>query len=115
MTGMRAAKFVAHCMHYKIELIILPPHSSHLLQPLDVTVFGPLKTRISNEQSRYIAAGAARLEKWEGADCYSKAHQKAITEHNIKSRWCASGCYPISPAKILKNFLLPFQRRSQCF
>lgn len=96
-----SAKFVAHCMHYKIEIILLPPHSSHLLQPLDVAVFGPLKTQLSNEQRRYISAGVARLQKWEWADCYLKARQKAITDHNIKSGWRASGCHPIFPAKVL--------------
>ena len=39
-----SAKFVAHCMRYKIEVILPPPHSSHLLQPLDIAMFGPLKT-----------------------------------------------------------------------
>jgi hypothetical protein len=40
-------------------------HRSHLLQPLDVAVFDPLNTQLSNEQRRYVSAGAARLEKWE--------------------------------------------------
>ena len=80
-----SAKFIAHCMHYKIEVLLLPPHTSHLLQPLDIAVFGPLKTQLSNEQCRYVSTGVARLEKWEWADCYLKARRKAITDHNIKS------------------------------
>ena len=102
-----SAKFVAHCMHYKIEVVLLPPHSSHLLQPLDVAVFGPLKTQLCNEQRRYVRAGVARLQKWEWADCYLKARQKAITDHNIKSGWRASGCYPIFPAKVLDKLPSP--------
>jgi hypothetical protein len=88
-------------MHYKIEVLLLPPHSSHLLQPLDVAVFDPLKTQLSNEQRRYISAGVARLEKWEWANCYLKAHGKVITDHNIKSGWRASGVHPICPMKVL--------------
>ena len=94
-------------MHYKIEVVLLPPHSSHLLQPLDVAVFGPLKTQLCNEQRRYVRAGVARLQKWEWADCYLKARQKAITDHNIKSGWRASGCYPIFPAKVLDKLPVP--------
>ena len=45
-----SAKFIAHCMHYKIKVLFLPSHSSHLLQPLNVAVFGSLKTRLSYEQ-----------------------------------------------------------------
>jgi hypothetical protein len=38
-----SGNFVEHCMNNRIHLMILPPHSSHLTQPLDVGVFGPLK------------------------------------------------------------------------
>ena len=39
------AEFIAHCIDNKILLMILPPHSSHLTQPLDVGVFGSLKKK----------------------------------------------------------------------
>ena len=107
-----SAKFVAHCMHYKIEVVLLPPHSSHLLQPLDIAVFGPLKTQLCNEQRRYVRAGVARLQKWEWADCYLKARRKAITDHNIKSGWRASGCHPIFPAKVLDKLPPPLSSES---
>ena len=35
--------FIEFCMDNNILLMILPPHSSHLTQPLDVGVFGALK------------------------------------------------------------------------
>jgi len=31
------------CIHNCIDLLIPPPHYSHLLHPLDVSVFGPMK------------------------------------------------------------------------
>lgn len=37
------ANVIAFCMENAIELLILPPHTSHILQPLDVGVFAPLK------------------------------------------------------------------------
>ena len=42
-----SAKFVAHCIENNICLFLLLPHSSYLLQPLDVSVFSPLKTAIT--------------------------------------------------------------------
>jgi len=39
-----SGSFIAHCLQNKILLIILPPHTSHLLQPLNVAIFGPLKS-----------------------------------------------------------------------
>ena len=50
-----------------------------------------------------IFKGAKSLDKWEWADCYLKARRKAITDHNIKSGWRASGCHPIFPAKVLNK------------
>src|ERR1700710_1046704 len=38
-----SGSFIAHCLQNRILLMILPPHTSHLLQPLDVAIFGPLQ------------------------------------------------------------------------
>jgi len=38
-----SGQFIGHCMKNNIHLVRLPPHTSHLLQPLDVGIFGPLK------------------------------------------------------------------------
>jgi len=46
------AEFVGYCLQSLIKLILLPPHSSHLLQPLDVGVFSPLKKALAVRQSR---------------------------------------------------------------
>jgi hypothetical protein len=37
------ADFIAYCMEHDIELLIMPPHCSHKLQPLDVGVFSVFK------------------------------------------------------------------------
>ena len=36
-------EFITFARKHKIICLCLPPHSTHLLQPLDVSVFGPLK------------------------------------------------------------------------
>ena len=38
-----SADFIRHCIANDIVLLLLPPHSSHLLQPLNVSVFSSLK------------------------------------------------------------------------
>ena len=37
------AGFDRFCIEKKIILLYMPPYSSHLLQPLDVSCFAPLK------------------------------------------------------------------------
>jgi hypothetical protein len=44
-----SAKFMSFCIKHNIELVLLVSHSSHLTQPLDVGVFGPLKHAVSRE------------------------------------------------------------------
>src|SRR5438046_7214084 len=41
------SRFLAHCLQHHIHVLLLPPHTSHITQPLDVGVFGPLKTAMS--------------------------------------------------------------------
>ena len=43
------ANFIAHCIKHAINLLILLPHTSHLLQPLNVNMFAPLKHTLTEE------------------------------------------------------------------
>ena len=82
-----SAKFVAHCIENNICLFLLLPHSSHLLQPLDVGVFSLLKTAVSADLDRLIRAGVRRLEKAEWVESYIRAWPNAFTERNIRAGW----------------------------
>ncbi len=43
---------IMFCRGNKIELLCLPAHTTHILQPLDIAVFNPLKTAFSTLASR---------------------------------------------------------------
>jgi hypothetical protein len=43
------ARFIAFCLDKNIDLVVLLLHTSHILQPLDVGVFSPLKQALSAE------------------------------------------------------------------
>jgi hypothetical protein len=47
-----SAALSAYCLQHRIVLCLLPPHSSHILQPLDVGIFAPLKMALSKQQAR---------------------------------------------------------------
>jgi DDE superfamily endonuclease len=42
-------EFIKFCSEKKIILLVLPPYTTHLLQPLDVAIFQPLAKYYSNE------------------------------------------------------------------
>ena len=60
-----SADFVSFCIHNCIDLLLLPPYSSHLLQPLDIRVFSPLKQAISKQTSYFVCNEISRIQKVE--------------------------------------------------
>ena len=41
------------CRENHIEFVCLPANSTHIMQPLDVGVFGPMKNKWKNQLSKY--------------------------------------------------------------
>jgi len=105
--------FVAYCIHNRIDLILLPPHSSHLMQPLDVAVFSPLKRAISTQVSRFIRSGITRIQKVEWLERFIEARADGITKANIISGCRGAGLFPENIHRILiqlvdhENFVTP--------
>jgi DDE superfamily endonuclease len=95
------AKFIEYCMDHKIVLMVLLPHTSHLLPPLDVGVFGPVKTAPSSQVKRYITTGIVKLRKPEWLTSYVKACPLSITQSNVEDVWCGSGLWPLNSAKAI--------------
>jgi len=60
-------------MQNNIILLQLPPHISHLLQLLDVGLFGPVKTFLSQELKRQTIVGVSRILKAEWVEEYAEA------------------------------------------
>ena len=58
-------KFINYCDQHGILLGILPPHSTHRLQPLDVAIFSPLTTAYSGQIDNFIQSsrGFGRITK----------------------------------------------------
>lgn len=57
--------FIDYCMDNNIVLLILPPHTFHLTQPLDISIFGPLKKAMATEMAPLISTGVSRILKVE--------------------------------------------------
>ena len=98
-----AGNFIAHCMEHRITLLVILPHNSHLLQPADVVVFGPLATYHAQETDRLTRNGVRRLSKAEWVQVYTIARSKALTEKNILSAWRGAGLVPLNRQKVLRQ------------
>ena len=98
---------IAFCIEKEIDLLILPPHCSHLLQPLDVGVYGPMKRYHAQEVDRYSRAGIQRIQRSDWVQLFQKIREKGLSCQNIKSGWKGAGLNPFSPRQVLNNLPTP--------
>lgn len=100
-------EFMYLCYQHNIYLLFLPPHSSHVLQPLDLSVFSPLKSRYRKEIGYLnLLTDSSPIGKQNFLICYQKARKEALSAGNIKGGWKATGLWPRCMAKPLMSPLL---------
>ena len=95
--------FIEHCMNNNIKLLILPPHSSHFTQPLDISIFGPFKKYMSQELSKLVNAKVNMVQKMEWLRAYVGARRSAFSSQNINSSWSGAGLNPFQPRKVIRR------------
>jgi hypothetical protein len=91
------------CEQNDIITLCMPAHSSHLLQPLDVSCFSPLKTSYGRQIDGLIRLGITHIDKVEFLNAFHSAHQQALTESNIKSGFAAAGIVPLDQSRVLSG------------
>lgn len=108
--------FMWLCFQNNIHCLYLPPHTSHVLQPLDLAVFGPLKGAYRKKISHYSSlTDSSIVGKQNLLICLAAARKEAITAHNIKSGWRASGLWPVCASKpLMSRLLLENSNRKAC-
>jgi hypothetical protein len=76
-------EFHKYCEEEKIIVLYMPAHLSHLLQPLDMGCFSPLKRAYSNKISSLARYGTKQIKKEAFLPAFKAAFKKAITKENI--------------------------------
>ena len=103
------ASWITYCMKNNIIFMVLPPHSSHLTQPLDVGVFSPLKTLIASAIEPLISTELHCILKAEWLSAYVEAYDKAFCLQNIRAGFCGTSILPYNPKKVLGRIRLTMQ------
>jgi len=101
------ASWIGHCMKNHIILMVLPPHSSHLTQPLDVSVFKPLKTLMASAIEPLVSTELHRILKAEWLSAFVEAHDGAFSIQNIQSGFRGTGIMPLNPSKVIDRVKPP--------
>lgn len=80
-----------------IVLLTLPPHCSHVLQPLDVTVFGPFKKAIGECQNDWLFQNpGGRISIKEIAALSRRPYHHTFTPDKIIKGFVTTGICPFS-------------------
>lgn len=99
--------FLEWCNRNRVLVAVYPPHSTHRLQPLDVSVFGPLGVYYSQELDRFMHScqGLSSVTKRDFFRLFDPAWKKALSTHNIASGWMKTGLFPFNPLAVLSSFV----------
>lgn len=97
-------QFMFLCQQNRVQLLFLPSHSSHKSQPLDRSVFSPLKNyfRQNTKVLAHCRASAA-ANKQRFLLCYRDASRRGCSVSNIRSGFQKTGIWPFKPSAILDD------------
>ncbi|EXA32093.1 hypothetical protein FOVG_16670 [Fusarium oxysporum f. sp. pisi HDV247] len=97
--------FLDWCDAHRIIVAVFPPHSTHRLQPLDVSLFGPLSTAYTNRLVQWTSKtqGFTGLSKREFWVLFWGALEASFTPENIASGWRRTGLKPFDPDVVLSQ------------
>lgn len=96
-----SVKFELYCEKHNIVTLCMPPHASHLLQPLDVGCFGPLKQAYGRQIEGLMRGHVSHVSKLEFLCAFREAFALAMTPGNVRAGFARTGLVPHSPEKVL--------------
>ena len=89
-------------MNSGLDIISLPSHTSHALQPLDVSCFKPFKTAFRQIRDSWTLLNKGeKVEKTDLCEWTSQALEKSLTAKNIKSSFKKTRIWPFNEHAIL--------------
>lgn len=91
------------CKEKKIILRYMPPHLSHLLQPLDVGCFAPLKRRYGDQISALARNRMHFVSKESFLQAFKPAFEQSLTAENIKAGFRGAGLVPHNPEAVVSK------------
>jgi hypothetical protein len=98
-------EFLDTCEQLRIIILILPPHATHRLQPLDVGLFGPLASYYSFEINELMrkSGGLVQLTKRMFWGYFKRAWEKAFCATNIESASAKTGYWLFNRNKVVDS------------
>ena len=86
-------------------MFVLPAHTSHLLQPLDVGCFGPFQRIYDSECHKFIRQTSTVITQICSIAC--RVYFKALSPENLHSAFRKTGIYPFNNSVLQKESTMP--------
>jgi DDE superfamily endonuclease/Tc5 transposase-like DNA-binding protein len=95
-------QFIQYCDNHGIIPFGMPPNLTHLLQPLDVVVFQPLKHYHAKALDVMVRDGLVNITKIEFLSCIQQVRIQAFKQSTILSAFRKTGIWPFNPQVVLQ-------------
>jgi hypothetical protein len=93
-----AIEVIDYAKAHGIVLLSFPPHCSHKLQPLDRSVFGPLKRAVATAEDAWLRCNPGKtMTIYDLPGILKTAWPVAVVPDNIVAGFVATGIWPLNP------------------
>ncbi|EED20347.1 pogo transposable element, putative [Talaromyces stipitatus ATCC 10500] len=97
------AEFDRTCTENNIIAVCMPPHSTHLLQPLDVGCFAVLKRHYGQLVEQRMRLGFNHIDKFAFLTAFPKARTMAYKAQTVRNSFTATGLVPFNPDRVYQQ------------
>jgi hypothetical protein len=81
----------------------MPPHASHILQPLDVGCFAPLKRAYKNQVEALANSHINNIDKTAFLEAFKSVYSSTFSPNNIRSSLRATDLVPVDPEVVISK------------
>lgn len=89
------------CAENKIITFCMPLYTSHLLQPLDVSYYSPIKRAYERQVKELARHGICHVNKVDFLTAYTRIQPTVFVQQNIQPGFQATGLVPSCSDRVL--------------
>jgi hypothetical protein len=105
---------IALARENNVDIICLPPHCSHKMQPLDKAFMGPLTTFYCQEMEKWLHSHPGQvIIMYQTGKLFGNAYKRAAMDEIVVNGFRATGFFPCDK-NILRPYDFPVLRRHTC-